>query len=619
MDETAGNLSSADAIPGGLSKTGDVEPASRTGLEVNTLHYGDNLDVLSDRKQFPDESIDLVYLDPPFNSDRAYNAFFKTPDGERSPAQIQAFTDTWTWGPVSDALYKDLVEGGAAPAKVADVIRAIREILGEIDLCAYLVMMAPRLVQLHRVLKHTGNLFLHCDPTASHYLKIMLDALFGARCFRSEIVWRRTGAHKANRGLAGVHDTILFYSRHETDFFFEEITTPYMRGHIESRYTQDPSGRMKFTSGGNVLSGPGKSNGESGKPWKGFDPSAKDRHWAVPGFLTEQMPPEFEKLGVLAKLDALHANGLIDIVEGNAWPTPVRYLEPGDGQPMSDIWAAQPYTEKTVFGTNKVIDADVQWLGPTDPERLGYPTQKPIGLLERIINIACPEKGVVLDPFCGCGTTVEAAHKLGRPWIGIDITYISIHLILSRMRGVPVKVLGNVPRDIGGARALFKRSALEFERWAVSLVDGQPNEKQVGDEGIDGIVRFQFEAKKIGRAVVSVKGGNQKAPTFVRDLIGTVANEKAEMGILILMDEATRGMVSAAAQAGSCDVPMLGKSFPKIQLFTVEELLEGKRPHMPTPFTPFVKAKFKSTARQVDLLDHAVAKKRRNKPRDEEE
>ena len=369
----------------------------------NQLFYGDNLDVLG--RHVADESVDLVYLDPPFNSNADYNVLFAERDGTQAAAQIKAFEDTWRWDEGAARAYADVVEAGG---RVSQVMQAFRTSLGESDMLAYLAMMAPRLVELQRVLKPTGSLYLHCDPTASHYLKMLLDAVFGPANFRNEIIWRRTGAHGAQRSFGPIHDTILFYSK-PPDYFFRIVKGPYMRGHVERRYTKDDEGRMKFTSGGNVLTGPGATQGESGQPWQGFNPSKKNRHWAVPGFLSRQMPPEFMTLGVLEKLDVLYEKGLIEIEVDAAWPTPVRFLNEADGHPLQDIWAYQPYTNNTVHGTKDGIDEDVKWLGPTDPERLGYQTQKPLGLLSRIIRSSCPKDGLVLDPFCGCGTTIAAA------------------------------------------------------------------------------------------------------------------------------------------------------------------------------------------------------------------
>jgi site-specific DNA-methyltransferase (adenine-specific) len=386
-------------------------------MAENLLYYGDNLDIL--RRYIENESVDLVYLDPPFKSDQNYNVLFAEHNGSRSASQIRAFEDTWQWDRSAAAAYQEVVESGHQ--RVSQVMQAFRTCLGESDMLAYLAMMAPRLVELHRVLKPTGSIYLHCDPTASHYLKMLMDAVFNPVNFKNEIIWRRTGAHNPRRSFGPIHDTILFYSK-TNEYYFQIARRPYMKGHVEHRYKKEADGSYKFTSGGNILTGAGATSGESGAKWRGFDPSAKKRHWAIPGFLTEQMPVEFQKLGVLDKLETLYKAGLIDIKEGSAWPTPVRYLLDRNGQPLQDIWSYQPYTEGTVFGTKEGIDHDVAWLGPTDPERLGYQTQKPIGILARIIDSSCPKDGVVLDPFCGCGTTIAAAIELKRRWIGIDIT-----------------------------------------------------------------------------------------------------------------------------------------------------------------------------------------------------
>jgi DNA modification methylase len=398
--------------------------------ERNVLYCGDNLDIL--RRHGRDESVDLVYLDPPFNSDQNYSLFKSRNGGAASAkARVRTFDDTWRWDAAAAAAFHDAVQ---SEDRVADVLLAFRQLLGETDLLAYLTMMTPRLVELRRVLKSSGSLYLHCDPTAGHYLKVLLDAVFGPENFRNEIVWRRTGAHGPRRTFGPIHDTLLFFSK-TNDYFFRALKRPYLKGHVDSRYALDEAtGRYKFTSGGNVLTGANVTQGESGRPWRGFDPSAKNRHWAIPGFLAEQMPPEFAKLGVRAKLDALYAAGLIEIRPGAAWPTPVRYLSEADGQPLGDIWAYQPYTEGAVHGTKEGIDADVAWMGPTDPERLGYQTQKPLGLLARIISSSCPPDGLVLDPFCGCGTTIVAARAQSRRWIAIDQSRVAIRLVKERLR-----------------------------------------------------------------------------------------------------------------------------------------------------------------------------------------
>lgn len=564
----------------------------------NTLHYGDNLDVLRSG-EIPPNSVDLVYLDPPFNSNRVYNVIFnKKGDAQ---AQVQAFDDTWTWTTDTDEHYESLISGGGLPPRTADLLAAMRELLGTSNLMAYLVVMTPRLVELHRVLKPTGSLYLHCDPTASHYLKIMLDGIFDQKNFRNEIIWRRTGAHSPPSSFGPIHDVILFYTK-SSDYYFKVIRRPHTKKHVESRYTRQPDGRLKFTSGGNVLTGAGIRNGDSGKPWKGFDPTSKDRHWAVPGFLADQMPAGWTDLPLLERLDAAYEAGLIEIDPERAWPEPVRYLRPGDGNPLGDIWCYEPGTEGVLHGTADCIDQDVQYLGPTSPERLGYPTQKPAGLMERILRSSCPPGGVVLDPFCGCGTTVDAAINLGLNWIGIDITYLSIDLIRNRLRQThgdsidDTYAVRGVPKDLQGAHDLFARSPFDFERWAVSLVRGTPNAKQVGDRGKDGIIKFVTGKKTTAKAIVSVKGGKQLTPGMVRELEGTVSKTKgAEMGVLVTLHRATKGMQQEAATGGVYS-DWVGNAYSKIQILSIEQILtENKKPHMPPIVPPYTEAQKRIT------------------------
>lgn len=571
---------------------------------TNVLHYGDNLEVLP---SIASDSVDLVYLDPPFNSNRSYNVIFRSERGEEARAQTQAFTDTWVWKPESDAIFDNLQ--ASAPTPVADAVVGIRRLIGDSDVMAYLLMMTPRLLELRRVLKPTGSVYLHCDPTASHYLKLIMDSVFGAGNFRNEIIWRRTGAHTTPRRFETIHDTIFFYSKTNT-YYFRSIVRPYTKKHVEARYIKDSEGRLKFITGGNILTGPGATEGESGMPWRGFDPSKSGRHWAIPGYLASQMPAGFANLSVLEKLEALYQASLIEIKENAKWPHPVKFLGPEDGTYIPDIWAYQPGTEGVLYGTDSGIDSDVQWLGPTAPERLGYQTQKPEGLLERIISASCPPTGIVLDPFCGCGTTVAAAQKLGRSWVGIDITYLSIDIIVDRLTyryGPGIRktfTIEGKPRDLQGAVALFEKSRFEFERWAVIQVKGRPNEKQVGDRGADGVIPFPLAAKRgVGRVLVSVKGGEQLGPDKVRDLAGTVHSEKAEMGLMITLRSPTSGMQEAAHRAGYYTWPVNGERFPKVQIITVKDILAGKRPLMPPPLRSYLQAEsFVGEVPQPDLF-----------------
>ncbi|WP_068265097.1 DNA methyltransferase [Janibacter limosus] len=562
----------------------------------NQLYFGDNLDIL--QRYVPSESVDLVYLDPPFNSNRNYSVIFNR-NGEvplDASAQIEAFEDTWHWTPLTDEQFAEYQE--TLPPKVADALTAFHTLLGENDAMAYLVNMAPRLVELHRVLKQTGSLYLHCDPTMSHYLKVLLDAIFDVRNFRNEVIWRRTGSHGKTKRFGPVHDVILYYAKSK-EFTWNQPRRPYANGHVENYFIKDDNG-WRTNYYGNVLTGSGTRGGLSGKPWRGYDPTAKGRHWAIPSALLEGLEDETEGLDQHEKMDLLAERGRITFGEGAAWPIYQRYITREDGVSVPDIWAYQPYTQGMLFGTDEGIDEDVRWLGTQDAERLGYPTQKPVALLERIIGASSNPGDVVLDPFCGCGTTVDAAQKMDRKWVGIDITYISIDLIVKRLAhtyGDEIREAfetNGIPQDLAAAQAMFTRDAFEFERWAVTLVAAQPNQKQVGDKGIDGVGRFLLDAKgkgKVGRVLVSVKGGKNINPSMVRDLDGTLSAQKAEMGILVTLTPATKGVKDAIAHGGVYTHPANGQVFPRLQHVTIMDLLKGSRPTLPTMLRPYIEAK----------------------------
>jgi DNA modification methylase len=423
----------------------------------NLLFYGDNLDVL--REHVGSGTIDLVYLDPPFNSNRSYNVIFAQQDTYQTPdaAQIQAFDDTWHWTPETDSQYQAAVSGGA-PAKAADALVAMRTLLGENDAMAYLVNMTPRLIELHRVLKPTGSLYLHADPTMSHYLKMMGDAIFGPVNFRSEIIWRRSNAHnKVTRQYGPIHDTILFYSK-GTDFTFHPGVRPYSKAYIEDRFKfHDERGRYQL----NYLTGPGTRKGQSGAAWRGFDPTRAGRHWAIPASLRDFLPNRGAGMTTEAQLEALLDQDLI-VFPKKVGGQPMYKQYVGPGVPYQDVWGYQPNTRGVLHESNEHIDEDVKWLEAED-EKLGFNTQKPVGLLTRILTTSSNPGDVVLDPFCGCGTTIEAAERLGRTWIGIDLTYIAVDLIAKRLLhtfGDDITAtyeVHGIPRDLRGAQALFKR------------------------------------------------------------------------------------------------------------------------------------------------------------------
>ncbi|MHB9034130.1 MAG: DNA methyltransferase [Anaerolineae bacterium] len=538
---------------------------------MNTLYYGDNLDIL--QRYIKDESVDLIYLDPPFNSNANYNVLFTDKNGSQTASQLQAFKDTWSW-PEAAPVYQVLtLEQGPVGA----ALRAFGDLLPEGGLLAYLVMMAPRLAKLKQVLKPTGSIYLHCDPTASHYLKVLMDAIYKPEQFRNDISWRRTGSHNKTKRYAPIHDTLLFYTK-TSNFTWNFIKRPYMRGHVEENFIKDEFGyRTKYY--GNVLTGSGVRSGESGKAWHGVDPTPKNRHWAIPGALLDDIDEDITSLTQHEKLDYLSEKGFIIFTPGQYWPIYQRYLKSGDGQCLSDLWAYQPYTEGTVFGTDEGIDADVRWLSPQDQERLGYPTQKPEALLERIINASSNPGDIVLDPFCGCGTATVVAQKLGRQWIGIDISQAAIRTIVQRLHDTfhdcKYNVIGE-PTTVEDAQRLAEDDKYQFQWWATGLVGARPAEQKKGaDQGIDGKLYFADDnSGKAKLVIVSVKAGHINAGQ-VRDLVGTVNNEGAAIGVFICMHEPTDPMRSAAAGAGLYQSP-LGTHHPRVQILTIAELLAGK-------------------------------------------
>ena len=571
----------------------------------NQLYFGDNLDIL--RNQVADASVDLIYLDPPFNSNANYNVLFQERGGQQSAAQITAFEDTRHWNLDSESAYRDVVTNARAPfqtRKLPDLLQAMRSFLGDNDMMAYLTMMAQRMVELHRVLKDTGSIYLHCDPTASHYLKLLMDSVFGPDNFRSEIVWRRNNAHnKVTKQYGPIHDTIFFYSK-ARDFHFDPPTRPLMRGYVKDWFTSEDE-RGQFRT--NMLTGSGTRTGSSGQPWQGFDPTTVGRHWAIPASLRHLLPEESRGWTTQQVLDHLNERGAIYIPrDGTGQPKYKQYVS--GGFPYQDIWAYQPYTNGTLYGTNEGIDEDVRWL-ERGQERLGYPTQKPIGLLERIVSASSNEGDVVLDPFCGCGTAIAAAERLNRRWIGIDITHIAITLIRHRLHDTfkdelkPYEVLGQ-PQDVASAHALATLSGskgsensgrYQFEWWALGLVDARPaqDRRKGADSGIDGYINFfDDNTGKAKRIVVQVKSGHVTR-NQVATLKGDMEREKAEIGLFITLQKPTGPMQSEATSAGFYTPEHFPDShYPRVQILTIEELLTGMRADYPrlAPETTFQRA-----------------------------
>ncbi len=492
----------------------------------NTLYYGDNLDIL--REYIPSTSVDLIYLDPPFNSNRNYNVLFKDESGTDSEAQIMAFEDTWHWNLTAEQTYRDLI-GNALP-EVGSTMSAFREFIGTNQVMAYLVMMTARLVELHRVLKPTGSIYLHCDPTASHYLKIIMDVVFGKKNYRNEIVWHYNTGGKGKKTFLRKHDTIFWYSKTDKYCFNRDaVALPRVVGTAHLRQGTDEDGREYY---------------EDYSPRK----SGKKYRW---------------------------------------------YLD--EGVTPMDVWT------------------DIQAINPSAKERLGYPTQKPLALLERIITASSNPGDILLDPFCGCGTAIAAAQKLGRTWIGIDITHLSIALQKYRMAdmfpGIQFRVVGE-PQDIGAAQQLAGEDRYQFQWWALSKIQARPlggeegskTGKKGSDRGIDGLIPFIDDATgKAKRVIVQVKSGHVKSGD-IRDLRGTVEAGNAAIGVFITLEPSTSEMNTAAVTAGFYHSDTWDKDYPRIQILTVADLLHGAEVKMPPRIGTFKQAAaVKANANQPGL------------------
>jgi len=489
---------------------------------MNTLYYGDNLDIL--QRYIKDESIDLIYLDPPFKSNRNYNVLFAERDGSRSTAQIKAFEDTWSWDKEASESFQNIVEKG--PDKVSRVMLSFRKYLGDNDVLAYLSMMAPRLVELYRVLSPSGSIYLHCDPAASHYLKILMDAIFSPKNFQNEIIWHYSGWNRIGlKHFNRRHDCILYFSK-----------------------------------------------------------SAKPQHYGY------AIPWQSKEEYVRIRKQKVHIdeNGeeyvLSDAGGGNRVK---RYLEDAmsTGKPADDVWS-------------------IDKINNSSKELMGYQTQKPESLLERIIMASSKKSDIVLDPFCGCGTTVAVAQRLNRKWIGIDVTNLAIDLIKRRLKDtfgkIPFKVVGE-PISVDDAKQLAQQDTHQFEIWALGLVDARPAEKKKGaDKGIDGRLYFHDDAEKekTKQIIFSVKSGHTGV-SHIRDLRGVVERESAEIGVLISMRKPTKDMKAEAAGAGFYKSFGYAKQYHRLQILTIEDLLSGRK--VDYPYSPHINRTFKKAPKKRDF------------------
>lgn len=551
---------------------------------MNRLYYGDNLDVM--RKHLADESVDLIYLDPPFNSKASYNILFRSPKGDAPRAQRDTFKDTWRWEDGAALAFHEVMARGGPAAGILD---AMHKFLGQSDVMAYLCMIAVRLIEMRRVLKPTGSLYLHCDPTASHYLKILMDGIFGAANFRNEISWKRSSAHSDSkqgmRRYGKIRDVIFFYTK-SSDYTWNTSYTAYSDEYLEGDYRHEDDTGRRYKETDLTAAKPG---GETEYEWHVKRPRAGKHRWQ-PDFDEEFANPRpgWEYKSVLpyrGRYWAFSKENMAEFAKSGklihretGMPRLKQFADEMLGVPLQDSW-------------HDITPA-------AGAERIGYATQKPLALLQRIINVSSGPGDLVLDPFCGCGTALEAAHKYGRQWIGIDVAYEAMMVIEARLKAAFKNIardrdyeVEGIPRDMTAARALAKDDPYAFQAWMVSLVrGGQPHGakedgnrvKKGADRGIDGIVYFLTGRQSTGFAVISVKGTAKVSVQMVRDLRGVMEREGADIGLFLTLTEPTRDMRSEAAAAGMVEIGD-GK-YHRLQIRTAEELLKGAEPKLPPVF-----------------------------------
>jgi DNA modification methylase len=548
--------------------TGGLAGMSTEAAPRNRLFYGDNLSVM---QQMPKSCVDLIYLDPPFNSKQNYNLMYKTMTGKPVPEQAEAFFDTWEMDAEKEKIAETmpiLMQQHGIDDRYAQFwkvwVLALRD--SQPHLLAYLIYMVQRLLHMKSILRPAGSIYLHCDPTASHYIKVMMDGIFGHQNFRNEIIWKRTGSHGGSKRWGPVHDTILFYSASD-NYTWNRVFQDYDQSYLDDFYRfNDDRGRYRLVT----LTGAGTRTGDSGKPWRNVDPTSSGRHWAVPLKSLQLAYPErdLDPLSTQEKLDLLDEAGLVYWPTRGSVPQQKRYSDENPGVLVQDIIT------------------DIGPISSHSQERLGYPTQKPIALLRRIVEASTNKGDVVFDPFCGCGTTIYAAHETERQWIGCDIAILSVRIVREVLaerykltEGVNFEVDG-IPVSVEQANELFERDPFQFQHWIVERAGGFPMQKKVADKGIDG--RMYFETKGgLKEMVLSVKGGGV-GPAQIRELRGVLEREdNAEMAGFLSLEEPTKAMREEAGKAGMFDYG--GVSYPRIQFLTAKDILEDKREfHTPT-------------------------------------
>jgi DNA modification methylase len=536
---------------------------------MNHLYYGDNLTRM---QHMPKHCVDLIYLDPPFNSKQNYNLMYKTMTGKPVPEQAEAFCDTWEMDAQKEALARSmpvLMREYGVDDYYVEFWRLWMQALRNTQphLLAYLIYMVQRLLHMKVILRPTGSIYLHCDPSASHYIKVMMDGIFGHSNFRNEIIWKRTGSHGGSKRWGPVHDNILFYTASD-NYTWNRVYQEYDKQYLDDFYRfNDDRGRYRLVT----LTGAGVRTGDSGKPWRNVNPTDSGRHWALPLRALQAAYPsrDLSQLSTQEKLDLLDEAALIYWPPRGSVPQQKRYSNENPGVQVQDVIT------------------DIGPVSSQAKERLGYPTQKPTPLLERIIKASSNEGDVIFDPFCGCGTTIYAAEATHRQWIGCDIAILAIKLIREvltenfRLNEGESFVVDGIPVSVEQAHELFNRDPFQFQHWAVERAGGFPMQKKVADKGIDG--RMYFETRDAMREmVISVKGGASVRPAEIRELRGVLEREdNAELAGFISLAEPSKAMRQEGSRAGKYCYNEV--EYDRIQFLTVKDMLEDKREfHTPT-------------------------------------
>lgn len=546
-------------------------------FDYNTLYYGDCLDWM---KRWDDECVDLIYLDPPFKSDTNYNMLYSTDGG--GDAQYRAFADTWTWDEAAADRF-GMFEGAVGRKSHAAIV-GLHKVLGYSGMLAYLTYMAERLEEIHRLLKKSGSVFLHCDDTAVHYLKILMDCIFGPQQYLNNIVWKRATSHNDGKRFGRITDHILFYSKsHSTRQRFWDgysIAVSKTEEELAESYPSIDERGKRYRSE-NITGAGATQHGESGLPWRGYDVSSRGRHWAPPRnsqyaqYIEKNFIPGYLNIqSVHERLEALDSAKLIQHPKRGFWPGLKRYAETDRGAPAQNL-IIEPIGF-TNFSSNR-------------GEYLGYQTQKPVDLLTKLIRVACPPDGIVLDPFCGCGTTIEAARKLGKRWVGIDISSFAIDLIKNTRLHEPDIPTKGIPYDLASAKMLARDNPFNFESWAITRLPGfVPNTKQIGDGGIDGRATLakQPDDYQSRLGLAQVKGGSNFSLSGLRDFIHVSNRDNAAIGCYITL-EPVNSSDARMEVANLGNITVSGYKYRRMNLWPVSDFFDNKLPELPLMNNPY--------------------------------